>query len=147
MGLFPHTLIYSQLIRHGGFLNEVRYKSYNDNQIHFHQVTFLAVLPKIFFFKCDYFHKKTCIAKFHLDNVNMKKCRIIETICFYLTEHVYIAEVTSSHYRGLFGSFMSLCLAFGITYVIVVGAFVESWQLTTVACIVPVVIGKLKNVY
>ena len=54
---------------------------------------------------------------------------------------MYIAEISASHCRGFFCSFLSLCLAFGITYVTVIGSYVPDWKIITVACIVPVVLG------
>jgi cadmium resistance protein CadD (predicted permease) len=67
-------------------------------------------------------------------------------VFLFFLAHVYVAEISSCHSRGFFCSFLSLSLAFGITFVTVVGSLVNDWKLITVLCIIPVVIGKKKIV-
>jgi hypothetical protein len=47
----------------------------------------------------------------------------------------------SSEWRGAFGSALGFSMSLGLQYVILVGEVVPDWRITTVACIVPVILG------
>jgi len=55
---------------------------------------------------------------------------------------VYVGELVCSEYRGAFGSALGFSMSLGLQYVILVGEVAPDWRITTVACIIPVILGK-----
>ena len=51
-----------------------------------------------------------------------------------------------SEWRGAFGSALGFSMSLGLQYVILVGEVAPDWRITTVACIVPVILGKPRRV-
>ena len=70
---------------------------------------------------------------------------MVEKLTFAAT--VYVSEISSPKWRGALGSFLILCLTFGITYTLTIGAILPlypgSWRLFSIVCIVPQLIGKI----
>jgi hypothetical protein len=59
---------------------------------------------------------------------------------------VYVGELVSSEYRGAFGSVLGFSMSLGLQFVILVGEVAPDWRITTVACIIPVLLGKNVNI-
>ena len=62
-----------------------------------------------------------------------------------ISASVYVGEVVVSKYRGMFGSFLAFALAIGLQYVVAAGELTPSWRITSVACMVPVVLGNVEG--
>ena len=55
---------------------------------------------------------------------------------------VYVGEVVDSSLRGMFGSSLAFSLSLGLQYVVAAGELTPDWRMTSVACMVPAVLGN-----
>ena len=50
--------------------------------------------------------------------------------------------MVNSNLRGMFGSSLAFSLSLGLQYVVAAGELTPNWRMTSVACMVPVVLGN-----
>jgi len=58
---------------------------------------------------------------------------------------VYVSEMSSRKHRGFFGCLLGTSVSFGLQFIVGVGSIIPTWDMSTVACMIPVVAGKTYN--
>jgi hypothetical protein len=55
---------------------------------------------------------------------------------------VYVGEMVASNLRGMFGSSLVFSFSLGLQIALGVGELTPDWRITSVACMVPVILGN-----
>jgi hypothetical protein len=55
--------------------------------------------------------------------------------------------MVSKNLRGMFVSALAFSISLGIQFVVVLGELTPDWRMTTIACMAPSLIGKIKILF